>query len=210
MNYQKIYDRIIEFARMRAHNDYTELHHIIPRCLGGNNSNANLVRLTYREHFLCHWLLCKIYPDNFKLKAAFAKMLESTKYKARVVTSKQFSAVKTALKDTKYPWLMNWIKDNGSWNKGKQGAQIAWNKGLSVGHATEDRKRKTSETLRIRYSKMQHHRKNAEPWNKGKTGAQEAWNKGVPAKKSPCVHCGKFVDIGNMRRWHGDKCKMRD
>jgi hypothetical protein len=39
---------------------YYEKHHIIPQSLGGSESPENLVLLTYREHFLCHWLLIKM------------------------------------------------------------------------------------------------------------------------------------------------------
>jgi hypothetical protein len=34
-----------------------ELHHILPKCMGGNNNKTNLVRLTLREHYVCHLLL---------------------------------------------------------------------------------------------------------------------------------------------------------
>ena len=34
-----------------------ENHHILPKSLGGNNDNKNLVLLTYKEHFKCHQLL---------------------------------------------------------------------------------------------------------------------------------------------------------
>jgi hypothetical protein len=67
MDYQKIYNQIIERAKNRELNGYTEKHHIIPKCLGGNNNNENLVRLTAREHFLCHRLLCEMHPNNNKL-----------------------------------------------------------------------------------------------------------------------------------------------
>ena len=31
---------------------------------------------------------------------------------------------------------------------------------------------------------------------------------GVKREKAPCPNCGKEVDVANMSRWHGDKCKM--
>jgi hypothetical protein len=67
MNYQKIYNQIIERAKTRQLEGYKEKHHIIPKCLGGSNDKENLVELTAREHFLCHMLLCEIYPKNDKL-----------------------------------------------------------------------------------------------------------------------------------------------
>ena len=130
MNYIKIYNGIIKNSYLRINDGYCENHHIIPKCMNGNNSKDNLVRLTYREHFLCHWLLCKIYPENYKLKSSFFKMLENTKTKKRFVSSKEYNNVKRLLKDVKYPWLHKWQIENGSWNKGKKGVQVAWNKGI--------------------------------------------------------------------------------
>lgn len=70
MDYKKIYDQIIERAQNRVLESYTEKHHIIPKCLGGSDDKENLIRLTAREHFLCHRLLCEIYPQESKLKQA--------------------------------------------------------------------------------------------------------------------------------------------
>jgi hypothetical protein len=103
MNYQKIYDNLIYRGKKRqlAKDDDIEVHHIVPKCLGGNNDNTNLVRLTIREHFLAHLLLCKIYPTHLGLyKAVFlmskTRALKSSRdfeiYKSkwrRLVKSKQ-------------------------------------------------------------------------------------------------------------------------
>lgn len=80
MNYQRIYNQIIERAknskRIKGCGIYYEGHHIIPKCLGGEglvknyNTHPNIVLLTPREHFLCHLLLCEIYPKNIKLYQA--------------------------------------------------------------------------------------------------------------------------------------------
>ena len=43
---------------------YCEKHHITPRSLGGSNNKSNLVYLTAREHFICHWLLTKMVHDD--------------------------------------------------------------------------------------------------------------------------------------------------
>ena len=79
MNYSSIYNRIIEKAeseiRCKGADIYYERHHIVPKCMGGNNSKTNLVYLTAKEHYICHKLLCAIYPDNIKLKYAFWRMI---------------------------------------------------------------------------------------------------------------------------------------
>lgn len=65
--YTRWYYHIIERAKTRSVSGYTERHHIIPKSLGGSNIVKNLVRLTAREHFICHWLLTKM-VDNKKHK----------------------------------------------------------------------------------------------------------------------------------------------
>lgn len=67
MNYQRIYDSLIMRGKNRMLNGYSEQHHVLPRCLGGTDEPDNLVNLTPEEHYLCHQLLVKIYPDNSKL-----------------------------------------------------------------------------------------------------------------------------------------------
>lgn len=71
MNYKKIHDQIIDRAKDRILEGYKERHHIIPKCMGGDNSKENLVYLTAREHFLVHWLLTEIYPGHKGLIFAF-------------------------------------------------------------------------------------------------------------------------------------------
>lgn len=58
--YTQIYYRIIKRALGRALSGYTEVHHVIPKSLGGTNEKNNLVSLTAREHFICHLLLTKM------------------------------------------------------------------------------------------------------------------------------------------------------
>jgi hypothetical protein len=74
MDYQRIYNQIIERAINRELHCYKEKHHIIPKCIGGTNDKLNLVNLTAREHFICHWLLVRIFPDNHKIIYAFWAM----------------------------------------------------------------------------------------------------------------------------------------
>jgi hypothetical protein len=95
MNYKKIYDQICERAKIESdiriqnrklwksskgsNGIYYESHHIIPLCLGGDGKafqwkHSNIVLLTAREHFICHWLLHRLNPDSISLLYAFDKM----------------------------------------------------------------------------------------------------------------------------------------
>jgi hypothetical protein len=67
MNYNKHYATLIERARHRVLKEYTEKHHIIPRCLGGSDDKENIVALTPEEHYVAHQLLVKMYPKEHKL-----------------------------------------------------------------------------------------------------------------------------------------------
>lgn len=98
MEYLKIYNKIIERAKFRNLSGYTEKHHIIPKCLGGSNKRDNIVSLTPKEHYICHKLLCEIYPTENKLKYTFWRMcnvanneFQDRNYK---VSSKIYSRIK--------------------------------------------------------------------------------------------------------------------
>jgi len=58
--YKQWYTNITDQARNRTLDTYTESHHIVPRSLGGGDDPTNIVDLTAREHFICHWLLVKM------------------------------------------------------------------------------------------------------------------------------------------------------
>lgn len=75
MNYQQIYANLIESAKARQESlEYFETHHIIPSSLGGTDEKTNLVKLSFREHYLAHWLLYKIANspvEKYKMSCAF-------------------------------------------------------------------------------------------------------------------------------------------
>ena len=74
MNYGRIYDELIERGKNRILEGYYEVHHIVPRCLGGDDSKDNLVNLTPEEHYVAHQLLVKTNPNHRGLVFAAAMM----------------------------------------------------------------------------------------------------------------------------------------
>lgn len=76
--YKKIYDSLIERAIPRGlikeKRDYSmEIHHIVPKCLGGTDDKFNLVLLTVREHIISHMLLQRMYSSHSGLSFAVFK-----------------------------------------------------------------------------------------------------------------------------------------
>lgn len=74
MDYSKIYIELMERSFGRNIDGYVERHHIVPKCMGGDNHPRNIAILTPEEHFLAHQLLVKIYPKHYKLAFALHNM----------------------------------------------------------------------------------------------------------------------------------------
>ena len=78
-HYKNRYDQFINTINAlgpRIIAGYSEIHHIVPRCMKGTDDPGNLIQLTLREHFLAHWLLWKAYPTYLPIVSAFLQMNE--------------------------------------------------------------------------------------------------------------------------------------
>jgi hypothetical protein len=86
--YTRWYFDIIQNAQSRTLDSaiYTEDHHIIPRSFfkdrleGNPDIPENLVTLTAREHFICHWLLTKMTTGVYRQKMTAACLLMTSRY----------------------------------------------------------------------------------------------------------------------------------
>ncbi len=99
MNYKHIYKQIIENRQQNLiESGYTENHHIKPKSLGGTNDKNNLVKLTAREHFICHYLLAKMYKKEsfewYKMNNAFMIMKCSSLNQFRYFNSRLYESLK--------------------------------------------------------------------------------------------------------------------
>lgn len=131
--YTKWYYSIINNAAVNQpeRNVYSEIHHIIPKSLGGTNNSDNLIKLTAREHFICHLLLTKMISgaDKYKMYSAFWRMLNSTKKQSDLymsnnkwyeITRKNVSIhISNLFKGKKHsPETIKKLKNKIPWNKG--------------------------------------------------------------------------------------------
>lgn len=96
--YKNLYFKIIMNAKNRPEiSGYKEKHHIIPRSMGGSDSLDNLVYLTSREHFICHYLLIKFsLAGSRKLLIYAFRMMgnKSETNKERYINSRLYAASK--------------------------------------------------------------------------------------------------------------------
>lgn len=95
--YYKWYVSIVENSKNRKNNlEYSEIHHIIPKSLGGSDDQNNLVVLSAREHFICHYLLTKFTSgqDYYKMVYACQGMRRSRGYQFRYINSRLYEVIK--------------------------------------------------------------------------------------------------------------------
>lgn len=97
--YTKWYYNIIVNA-LSSTNLHGEKHHILPKCfaIGGEHQKDNIVVLTYKEHYVVHRLLAKMFEGKRKSQMLYAMWsLTSTHQGKRTITSQQYSISKRAL-----------------------------------------------------------------------------------------------------------------
>ena len=102
--YTKLYFKIIDNAKSQPRSKnkeiYFELHHVYPASIYPELEKEanNLVLLTAREHFLCHYLLCKMveYGSNqwYRLVRAFTFMYSASTNQKRYINSKLYESAR--------------------------------------------------------------------------------------------------------------------
>lgn len=152
MNLDKLYKKLMTRRRLLPISDvkFTEVHHIVPKCFGGDNSSENLIRLTYREHFIAHLILWKIQTDKRKssqmAKAFFcmcAMSNESTGYRDVGRNSRWFDSAKKEANAklqvfTKEERKM-FGRDQGGSNNGMYGKTHSDETKLKIGNMSRNR-----------------------------------------------------------------------
>lgn len=109
MNHLRSYMAIIlsaaseykERLSLRSSGCYFELHHIIPKSLGGDDGCRNRVLLTAKEHYVCHHLLTKIYPrgsvGHQKMLCAWWRMATAKRPSIRPLCATEYAKLRSAV-----------------------------------------------------------------------------------------------------------------
>ena len=187
--YTRWYNQLVEQARVRAltNDNNTETHHVVPKSLGGSNVRDNLVVLTAREHFVCHWLLTKMVVETkqkYQMWNAFSCMLYrelpgKQRYK---VSSRIFESIKTA------------------------GSNIKSEKFKGENNPMFGRRGKDHPAFGKKWS--DEHRKNASDSHKGVTRSAEARKKQSDTTKGrtqTAEHIAKRICAGEKNGMYGKK-----
>lgn len=204
--YSKWYLSIIEKAvldnRKKSTQIYYEKHHIIPKSIDPEFSNLKLnswngVLLTAKEHFICHLLLTKMVTGIYRTKMVYALwhlQNQKNKFQGKRFTSNLYEVYKVKMQEELS------IERKGKTLEERYGvcraAEIkeSFSKRKPRGKVLQEEKDKLSENM-----KQLHQTK---PWKRFmQTNGQ------LP--KDTCPHCNKTMDVGNLGRYHGDKCKLR-
>lgn len=222
MNYQWHYDVLIERAKKRSLSEYTEKHHIIPRCMGGKDDSENIVILTGREHFIAHQLLVKIYPGNGKLIYACKMMSMSSKYHTGRISNRVYGWIREKVSKqnrinsigTKHPPRSDqWRMKRKEALKGKPLSSEHKKKiseGLTGLKRNEDFKIKMST---VASNRSKEHKDNLSASLTGRKISEETKQRMKDAAKITkpviCPYCGKEGNPRAMYRWHFDNCKVK-
>ncbi|QUL77590.1 homing endonuclease [Escherichia phage UPEC07] len=226
MNYLKHYNNLIQRAKNRAPIDgYKEKHHIIPRCMGGLDTDENLVELTAPEHFVAHLLLVKIYPDNHSLAHAAKILMGSNNYNNKQFEWVRIRAVETSIKfHTGRKRSKQTCENISKALKGKKYgprseehckklSEAAKGKKFSEEHCKKLSERVFTDDWRAKISKANKERVLVNHSEKIKQGITDDVRKRLSelnknAPRHTCEHCGKITNPGNYKRWHGENCKV--
>lgn len=208
------YKNIITKAQQRVNHDgYFEKHHILPKSLGGSNDPDNLVKLTPKEHFVCHMLLPKMTEGIARTKMRYAAwmMVKSNPYQNRaIITGRRFQLLREQLikanKERPGPNLGVIMSDE---TKAKLSSAL---KGKKRPTRTEEHSAKLGQ-----YVRTTEHKKAISNARASQTGLQKrtletkskmsVWQKGVAKPTVTCEHCSKTISELNYKRWHGANCK---
>ena len=112
MNYQKIYDALVQKRRENPLDkkiQYCESHHIIPRSLGGTDELENIVNFTAREHYVAHKILVKVYlqqygmeSEQYKKMASALFFMSTSKRWSGKISSRMYDEIKNAFVKRQY------------------------------------------------------------------------------------------------------------
>ena len=236
MNYTQHYTRLVERSKNRLFTDYTETHHILPRCMGGMDCVDNLVELTPEEHYVAHQLLAKMHPHEPKLIFAANMMTVGARrnnkryawLKRKAIAALVGRVVSDTTKQKLSTLAIERIRRDGHPRgmKGKHHTaeakhdmsinRLGENNGMyGHTHSPETIEKMKNRVVSEHTKKLISDSKVGDKHpNYGKTMSgvtKQKISDGVRNSLSvSCPHCGAIGKKSPMARWHFDNCRLKE
>lgn len=212
MNYNTIYNNIIKKAlceNRKRGEKYYECHHIIPKCMGGKDNLENKVLLSGKEHFICHKLLVKIYPNNYKLIKALECMLRTSENQERhKITSKEFEKVKIQAGKAHSAHMKGKKRNPFSEEHRRKIALSRIGKPTTLGFIfSEEWRKNIGKASKGRNLGDKNHMRRADI--KERHPALYTSENNPSKNKKSCPYCNILSGGINYKRWHGENCKHK-
>ena len=226
--YTSWYFSIILNAQSRHPSGYIERHHIIPKSLGGSDKTDNLVKLTAKEHFICHRLLPRMTTGNDRRKMIFAQnmmLCKTPKQNRHLVNARTYKSIKEQFNKENPFKDPEFIKQNKERKTGRKLSAItraklkeSWTdeRKQLIGSIMKGRKWANPSPLKGRKRPDLTGEKNG---FYGKTHSPETIarfkekNKDkIPSWigiKMECPYCNRMLDPGNYKQFHGENCRVK-
>lgn len=193
------YYNIIQSAKSRTVNGYTEKHHIIPKSLGGSNLAENLANLTAKEHFVCHLLLTRMTAGRDKSKMVHAAWLmanrQSKNQERHVPNSRIYQLLREEISQV--------MSSNTGYKNPMFGKKHSDETKAKLKAAAKHKVKPTPELVEKRRQTM---------LSKGYKHSVETRQKMQNAAKGreigTCVFCGVTCITSLLKRWHNENCKL--
>jgi hypothetical protein len=191
MNYLMHYETLMARAKVRKLDCYCEGHHVIPRCLGGDDRKENIVFLTPEEHYVAHQLLIKIHPNHHGI--AFAALMMSKSRKG----NKTYGWLRRKADVTRPPRSAQHNKKIGDANKGKKrSAEYR----MKISTSLKGRKISAEVRKRMSAALVGHKRTAGLHWSDERRAKHSLATKGVKKPPRTAEHTAKLVASRRINR----------
>ena len=227
---QHFLNRYIKFINSinNPDNAIVEVHHILPKSMGGKNNSDNLIKLTPRQHYIAHWMLWKAFETKETTAAFFSMCNQTNQHQSRNfrISSSMYESLKIEFK-RHIKGIAEELWSDPVYRKKHQDSNASEHtKKLRSEKAKElwqnpDYREKLTESRKAAWAEGRVNRDHSKCGTKGEKNP--AKRPDVKAKNSGpnhysnregyvkpiCPHCGIQSTPTNITRWHGDNCKKK-
>lgn len=239
--YTKWYYSIVEAAKLRSVAvENAENHHIIPESFfinrfrkgpagwleGDPEDPKNKVKLTGREHIICHILLVKMTEGAAHKKMVHGLwMMTRAKTTRKRLTARQYEFARKEFREvikvkntgSRRPLTQEEKLIRSTRLKGIPKTEVTKNN-MKTAWKSRDRTVKDETRSKLKKSVSEH-------WASTKARNEQSVKRKSYLNRTPgavegmianinrrviCKHCGTETNIGNHNRWHGDRCRLNN